>query len=45
MSVMQEDDGDWVVQATATDASYLFPSDMKLIEVVGTTDFHRRSAS
>ena len=32
--------GDWVVQATATDPSYLFPANMKLIEVVGATDFH-----
>ena len=40
LTAFQEPDGDWIVQATATDASMLFPINMRLIEVVGATEFH-----
>ena len=40
LTAFQEPDGDWVVQATETDASMLFPINMRLVELVGATEHH-----
>ena len=40
LTAFQEPDGDWIVQATETDASMLFPINMRLVELVGSTEHH-----